>query len=120
AAGSPAERETAQDAISMLLAEKAREGSVVARLKWGDPFVFDSGAKEAMFLFDQRIPFEIVPGVPAAIGASAYAGVPATYPGAGDAFVLLRGQENASDPVATVDWRALSAVDGTVTSFVNG
>jgi len=120
AAGSPAERDTAQDAISMLLAEKAREGHLVARLKWGDPFVFDSGAKEAMFLFDQRIPFEIVPGVPAAIAASAYAGVPATYPGAGDALVLLRGQENIADPVASVDWRAMAAIDGTLTCFATG
>src|SRR6185295_8472048 len=87
-AGGPAERDVAQDAISMLLAEKARDGLVVARLKWGDPFVFDSGAKEAMFLHEQGIAFEVVPGVPAAIGGTAYAGVPVTYPGAGDALVL--------------------------------
>src|SRR5690606_23058688 len=91
-----------------------------ARRKWGGPFVFDSGAKEAMFLFDQRIPFEIVPGVPAAVAASAYAGVPATYPGAGDALVLLRGQENIADPVASVDWRAMAAIDGTLTCFATG
>ena len=78
----------------MLLAEKARDGHTVARLKWGDPFVFDSGAKEALFLHEQGIPFEVVPGVPAAIGAPAYAGVPLTYPGAGDALVLLRGHED--------------------------
>ena len=71
AAGAPAERDTAQDAISMLLAEKAREGSLVARLKWGDPFVFDSGAKEAMFLYEQGSPFEVVPGVPAFAAAAA-------------------------------------------------
>ena len=59
------------------LAEKARDGHTVARLKWGDPFVFDSGAKEAMFLHEQGVPFEVVPGVPAAIGATAYAGIPA-------------------------------------------
>ena len=93
AAGAPAEREVAQDAISMLLAEKARDGHTVARLKWGDAFVFDSGAKEALFLHEQGVPFEVVPGIPAAIGATAYAGVPVTYPGAGDALVLLRGQE---------------------------
>ena len=81
AAGAPAERETAQDAISMLVAEKARDGHVVARLKWGDPFVFDSGAKEALFLHEQGVPFEIVPGIPAAIGATAYAGVPAHLSG---------------------------------------
>ena len=54
-----------QDAISLLLAEKAREGKTVVRLKWGDPFVFDSGGKEALFLHEQGIPFEVVPGIPA-------------------------------------------------------
>ncbi len=81
--GAPAERETAQDAISMLLAEKARDGHTVARLKWGDPFVFDSGGKEALFLYEQGVPFEIVPGVPMAVGATAYAGVPITLSGRG-------------------------------------
>ncbi|MEI6245803.1 MAG: SAM-dependent methyltransferase, partial [Acidobacteriota bacterium] len=84
-AGAPAEGMMAQDALSMLIADKAREGLTVARLKWGDPFVFDSGAKEAMFLHEQRIPFEVVPGILAAVGASAYAGIPLTYPGSGDA-----------------------------------
>lgn len=118
AAGAPAEGGTAQDAISMLLAEKARDGHTVARLKWGDPFVFDSGGKEALFLHEQGIRFEVVPGVPAAIGSSAYAGIPVTYPGAADAFVLVRGQESESDEVPDVDWAALSAIDGTMACFV--
>jgi len=117
AAGAPAERDLAQDAISMLLAEKARDGHTVARLKWGDPFVFDSGGKEALFLHEQGIRFEVVPGVPSAIGASAYAGIPATYPGAGDAFVLLRGQEGEAVELPDVDWTALSAVDGTLACY---
>jgi uroporphyrinogen III methyltransferase/synthase len=117
AAGAPAEKETAQDAISMLLAEKARDGHTVARLKWGDPFVFDSGAKEALFLHEQAIPFEVVPGVPAAIGAPAYAGVPITYPGAGDVLVLLRGHEGEIERMPDVDWDALSSVDGTLVCY---
>ena len=68
----------------LLLVEKAREGKSVVRLKWGDPFVFDSGGKEALFLHEQGIPFEVVPGIPVAIGAPAYAGIPVTYPEAGD------------------------------------
>jgi uroporphyrinogen III methyltransferase/synthase len=120
AVGTPAEHDTAQAAISMLLAEKARDGLLVARLKWGDPFVFDSGGKEAMFLHEQRIAFEVVPGVPAAIGSSAYAGIPATYPGAGDALVLLRGQENSSDRMPQVNWKALADLDGTIASFAGG
>ena len=66
--GPAAPRALDQDAISLLLVEKAREGKTVVRLKWGDPFVFDSGGKEALFLHEQRIPFEVVPGIPATIG----------------------------------------------------
>ena len=69
----------------------------MARLKWGDPFVFDSGGKEALFLHEQGIPFEVVPGIPAAIGALAYAGVPITYPDAGDVVVFIRGHESETD-----------------------
>jgi uroporphyrinogen III methyltransferase/synthase len=117
AAGAPAERDTPQDAISMLIAEKARDGHTVARLKWGDPFVFDSGAKEALFLHEQGIAFEVVPGIPPATGATAYAGVPITYPGSGDAVVLLRGYEAESDVTPDVDWEALSRIDGTVACY---
>jgi len=117
AAGAPAESETAQDAISMLLAEKAREGLVVARLKWGDAFVFDSGGKEALFLHEQGVPFEVVPGVPLAIGATAYAGVPLSYPGAGDAIVLIRGYEDASDALPDVNWDAIAGLEGTLVCY---
>ena len=58
-----------QEAICYLLAEKAREGKTVARLKWGDPFVFDRGGSEALFLHEQGVRFEVVPGIPAGIGA---------------------------------------------------
>src|SRR3954470_2678908 len=65
--GAAAPRALEQDAICLLLAEKAREGKTVVRLKWGDPFVFDSGGKEALFLHEQGVPFEVVPGVPVSI-----------------------------------------------------
>src|SRR5471030_3311696 len=47
-----------QEAICYLLAEKAREGKTIARLKWGDPFVFDCGGAEALFLHEQGVRFE--------------------------------------------------------------
>jgi uroporphyrinogen III methyltransferase/synthase len=118
--GAPAEQDTAQDAISMLLAEKAREGQMVARLKWGDAFVFDSGAKEALFLHEQGVPFEVVPGIPAAIGATAYAGIPVTYPGSVDALVLLRGHEGQTDAPPDVDWTAVGRLDATLVCYVGG
>ena len=68
--GPAAPRTLDQEAISILLAEKVRDGKSVVRLKWGDPFVFDSGGKEALLLREQGIPFEIVPGVPAAIASA--------------------------------------------------
>jgi uroporphyrinogen III methyltransferase/synthase len=120
AAGAPAERALAQDALSMLVADKARDGYVVARLKWGDPFVFDSGAKEALFLHEHGIPFEIVPGIPAAVGATAYAGIPLTYPDAGDALVLVRGHEDEAGRVPDLDWESLARLDGTWACYVAG
>jgi uroporphyrinogen III methyltransferase/synthase len=115
--GAAAPRPLDQDAISLLLVEKAREGKLVVRLKWGDPFVFDSGGREALFLHEQGVPFEIVPGVPAAIGASAYAGVPVTYPGAGDVLTLVRGHESESDTPPLVDWARLAGVAGTIACY---
>src|SRR5688500_4425568 len=106
-----------QDAICFLLAEKAREGKPVVRLKWGDPFVFDSGGKEALFLHEQGIPFEVVPGIPAAIGGPAYAGVPVTYPEAGDVLTLVRGHEGETDKLPDVDWARLAGLDGTIVCY---
>jgi len=114
--GAAAPKTLDQDAISYLLAEKAREGKVVVRLKWGDPFVFDSGGKEALFLHENRIPFEVVPGVPIAVAGPAYAGVPLTYPDAGDAVILIRGHESEIDEPRT-GWEHLAAIGGTIVCF---
>ncbi len=114
--GPAAPRPLDQDAISFLVAEKARENKVVVRLKWGDPFVFDSGGKEALFLHEQGIPFEVVPGIPVTIGGPAYAGIPVTYPEAGDVLVLVRGHENESD-LLQVDWSRLAALAGTLVCY---
>jgi uroporphyrinogen III methyltransferase/synthase len=112
--GPAAPRPLDQDAISLLLVEKAREGKMVVRLKWGDPFVFDSGGKEALFLHEQEIPFAVVPGIPATIGVPAYAGIPITYPGAGDTVTLVRGNEAGTDEPPSVDWQRLAGIDGTL------
>ena len=115
--GSAAPKPQEQDAISYLLAEKAREGRTVVRLKWGDPFFFDSGGKEALFLHEQGIPFEVVPGIPAAVGGAAYAGVPITYPGAGDVLTFVRGHEGDVDARADVDWAKLAGGGGTIVCY---
>ncbi|RPJ71062.1 MAG: uroporphyrinogen-III C-methyltransferase [Acidobacteria bacterium] len=106
-----------QEAICYLLAEKAREGKVVARLKWGDPFLFDRGGEEAIFLHEQGVRFEVVPGVPAAIGVPAYAGIPVTYPGAGDSVTFVRGHESEQARKPNVDWGSLCKLGGTVVCY---
>jgi uroporphyrinogen III methyltransferase/synthase len=115
--GPAAPRALDQDAISLLLVEKAREGKTVVRLKWGDPFVFDSGGKEALFLHEQQVPFEVVPGIPATIGVPAYAGIPITYPGSGDIVTLVRGNEAETDAPPKVDWARLAGLDGTLVCY---
>lgn len=112
--GGAAPQPTEQEAICYLLAEKAREGKVVARLKWGDPFVFDHGGAEALFLHEQGLRFEVVPGIPAGIGAPGYAGVPLTYPGSGDTLTFVRGNEDEGRTRASVDWSSLARLDGTI------
>ncbi len=106
-----------QEAICYLLAEKAREGKTVARLKWGDPFLFDRGGEEALFLHEQGVRYEVVPGIPAAVGMPAYAGVPLTYPGGGDTVTMLRGFEDESRTPPKADWTNLSRLDGTLVCY---
>ena len=115
--GTAAPQEMAQEAISYLLAEKAREGKLVARLKWGDPFVFDRGGEEALFLHEQRVPYEVVPGIPAGIGMPAYAGIPVSYPGGGDTITFVRGFEDQSRTLPEVDWASLARLEGTVVCY---
>ena len=118
-AGAAAPKPLDQEAIAYLLADKAREGRTVVRLKWGDSFVFDDGGKEALFLHEQGVRFEVVPGIPAALGAPCYAGVPVTYPGGADTLTFVRGYENERDTLPHVNWDALAQVGGTVVCYVS-
>jgi uroporphyrinogen III methyltransferase/synthase len=117
--GTSAPQPLQQEAICYLLAEKAREGKTVARLKWGDPFVFDTGGAEGLFLHEQGVRFEVVPGVPVSIAAPAYAGVPTTYTGGGDTLTVIRGYEDEgrAEKEIDVDWASLARLDGTLICY---
>jgi uroporphyrinogen III methyltransferase/synthase len=99
-----------QDAVGYLLAEKAREGRVVARLKVGDGFTVGPGAGEALFLHEQGVRFEVVPGLSGVIAGPVYAGIPLTYRGAGSTLTVVR----QPDAGVQVDWSRVARLDGTV------
>jgi uroporphyrinogen III methyltransferase/synthase len=107
-----------QRQINQLLEAKAREGKVVARLKGGDPFVFGRGGEECEALADAGIPFAIVPGVTAGIGAAAYAGIPLTHRDFTTSVAFVTGHENPGKGSSAIDWERLSLGSGTVVFYM--
>lgn len=80
-----------QGDINALLLRLSRTHAHVVRLKGGDPFVFGRGGEEALFLVEHGVPFEIVPGVTAAMGVTAYAGIPVTHRGLSRGVTMVTG-----------------------------
>jgi uroporphyrin-III C-methyltransferase len=98
-----------QDDIHAVLLQKAREGKTVVRLKGGDPFMFGRGGEEAEFLAEHNVPFEVVPGVSAALAAPLRAGIPVTHRGVASAVAFVAGHE-VNDEATRLDWAALARI----------
>ncbi|MDP3181434.1 MAG: uroporphyrinogen-III C-methyltransferase [Desulfobaccales bacterium] len=103
-----------QEGINDLLIEKARDGLTVVRLKGGDPFVFGRGGEEAEALAAANIPFEVIPGVTAAVAVPAYAGIPVTHRRYTTLVTLVTGHEDPSKEVSTIPWDNLGENPGTL------
>ncbi len=117
---SPSGHVMTQEEINDLLVAKGREGKRVVRLKGGDPFVFGRGGEEALALAAAGVPFEVVPGVTAAIAAPAYAGVPVTHRGLASSFAVVTGHEDDAKAASSVDWAGLATSVDTIVVLMGG
>ncbi len=107
-----------QSEITSMLVDYGRKGTVVVRLKGGDPFVFGRGGEEAEALREAGVSFEVVPGVTAGIAASAYAGIPVTHRDLASSVAFLTGHEDPDKPDSALDWKALAAFPGTLVVYM--
>ena len=112
------ERLMPQEEVQRRMIRAALEGRTVVRLKGGDPMVFGRGAEEIDALRAAGVPYEIVPGITAAVAAAGYAEIPITEAEHSSAVALVTGQERRHKDAASLDYGALADFPGTLIFYM--
>ncbi|MFK7998094.1 MAG: uroporphyrinogen-III C-methyltransferase [Polyangiales bacterium] len=109
---------TRQAEINAAMVEAARAGRRVARLKGGDPYLFGRGSEEAEALVDAGVPFEVVPGVPSPLAATAYAGISLTHRNLASSVAYLTATESPEKDRTSHNWAHLATATETLVIFM--
>ena len=107
-----------QSEINELLVKEAKSESSIVRLKGGDPLIFGRANEEINALEDSNIPYEIIPGITAAIACAAYAGIPISERDTSSSIIFLTGHENPEKNTLNLDFKNYAKTNATLCIYM--